>query len=137
MQVPPLCLQQLREAGVSNSRGMLRKQDPRASELLSEFTAGDTAAEDQFPAPADTSAVQATPVADEPASSVNISLLGSIKMPGIKHMFDNISNYVLNRLAWYPTFADACLLAFVVLFCRDTDFCSLVGCLAIMLLDTS
>ncbi|CAE7215683.1 unnamed protein product [Symbiodinium sp. CCMP2592] len=103
-QVPALDLDDLREAGVSNSGGLLKKQDVRPDGLLSEFTADGDMAAAQLPA--EILGVQAPPIANEPASSASISLLGSMKMPGIKHMFDNISNYVLGRLAWYPTFAE-------------------------------
>ena len=35
------------------------------------------------------------------------SINGSILVPGVKHMMDNIQQDTLSKLSWYPTFSAA------------------------------
>lgn len=49
------------------------------------------------------------PPADEDGT---FSIGGSILVPGVKHMLDNIQKDTLSKLSWYPTFSVACLDSF-------------------------
>ena len=49
------------------------------------------------------------PPADEDGT---FSIGGSILVPGVKHMLDNIQKDTLSKLSWYPTFSVACLGSF-------------------------
>ena len=100
-QVPPLDLDQLRQAGVSHSHGLLKMQAQSASLLcdLGEDGAlglgGESGRQPPCPLPLDN------------PNPTQIALTKSMKIPGIKHMFDNISSFFLSRLDYYPIFAEA------------------------------
>ena len=50
----------------------------------------------------------AVKVDNVPDPDAMLSLGQALKLPGVKHMFDNITNYVLSKLEWYPVFAATC-----------------------------
>lgn len=53
--------------------------------------------------------VQTGPAAlDLPQQDRTFSISGSILIPGVKHMLDNIQQDVLSKLSWYPSFSVAC-----------------------------
>ena len=105
-QVPPLDLDQLRQAGVSHSHGLLKLQAQSASLLCHLGPDGDCE-EGALGLDGVSGRQPPRPLPLDNPNPTQIAITQSMKIPGIKHMFDNISSFFLSRLDYYPIFAEA------------------------------
>ena len=115
-EVPSFDLKRMQLSNVKASKGALKiREDTPGSELL--------AVQDD-----DSSLVLRLDDDDEPPrcggprdsdeqgpdSPVHFGLNGSLLVPGIKHILNNIEEELVQKLAWYNTFEDACSPLFAV-----------------------
>ena len=101
-EVPPLSWKALCDSNIVNSKGLLiRKKTRRCGSQLNVVEDNDDGPGDK-----DAGAVMAITDEDDVDDDVNISIGNCMKVPGPKHMYDNLTSVLLGKLSYYPHFAE-------------------------------